>query len=103
MKRLLQLAALAAALWLVRALVSGSLTLGMRTFDSQSLSGAIESRTPVRATVLGMASVHASVTTAEAAAGIGRLRVVGLFQSTPGIRAALSGRVAVTGTILDAE
>lgn len=103
MKRLVQLALAAGLIWALRAVASGRLSFGTRTFDSAALSGAIANRSPLQATVLGIASVPASVTTAEAAAGIGRLRVLGIFQATPQIRAALGGRVVVTGTVLDAE
>jgi hypothetical protein len=103
LKRLVQLVVIAGLVWAVRAVLSGGLTFGTRTFDSTTLARAIASHGQVNAVVVGIASVPASVTTAEAAAGIGRLRVLGIFQSTPEVRAALAGRVIVTGTILDAE
>lgn len=103
MKRYLKVAGLLLLVWLARAAASGGVAFGMRAFTSPELRRAVERGKPVSAIVFGIASIDASVSTAEAAAGINRLRIFGIFQSTQQVRAALWGRVSVTGTILDAH
>jgi Arc/MetJ-type ribon-helix-helix transcriptional regulator len=68
------------------------LDLGLRAITKGELEAARDANAPLHIHVLGLASVASDVTPELARAGIASVSVLGAFQASPGVRAALADR-----------
>jgi Arc/MetJ-type ribon-helix-helix transcriptional regulator len=70
------------------------LSLGLSHYTKQALEAARDAGTPLHIQVLGLASIALDVTPELARAAIASVEVLGAFQATPAVKAALADRTA---------
>ncbi|MCJ2019819.1 CopG family transcriptional regulator [Methylobacterium sp. E-065] len=70
------------------------LRLGMSYYSRQTLEAARDAGTPIHIQVLGLASIGLDVTPELARAAIASVEVLGAFQASPAVKAALADRIA---------
>ncbi len=70
------------------------LRLGLSYYSKQTLEAARDSGTPIHIQVLGLASIAPDVTPELARAAIAAVEVLGAFQASPAVKAALADRIA---------
>lgn len=70
------------------------LRLGMSHYTRRDLEAARDAGTPLHIQVLGLASVAFDVTPELARAAIASVQVLGAFQASPAVKAALADRMA---------
>ena len=70
------------------------LHLGLSHYTRQRLEAARDAGTPIHIQVLGMASIALDVTPELARAAIASVEVLGAFQASPAVKAALADRTA---------
>jgi Arc/MetJ-type ribon-helix-helix transcriptional regulator len=70
------------------------LSLGLSHYTRQTLEAARDAGTPLHIQVLGLASIAADVTPELARAAIASVEVLGAFQASPAVKAALADRTA---------
>jgi Arc/MetJ-type ribon-helix-helix transcriptional regulator len=69
------------------------LKLGLSYFTRAELEAARDARAPLNIQVLGLASIASDVTPELARAAIASVQVLGVFQASPSVKAALAGRI----------
>ena len=69
------------------------LKLGLSYFTRAELEAARDARSPLHIQVLGLASIASDVTPELARAAIASVQVLGVFQASPSVKAALAGRI----------
>ena len=69
------------------------LHLGMSHYTKRDLETARDAGTPLHIQVLGLASIAFDVTPEPARAAIASVQVLGAFQASPAVKAALAGRI----------
>ena len=69
------------------------LTLGLSHFARADLEAARDAGTPIRVQVLGLATIADDVTPELARAAIASVQVLGAFQASPAVKAALADRM----------
>ncbi len=77
-----------------QAIARRRLVLGLSHFTRRELELARDAGTPLHIQVLGLASIAADVTPELARAAIASLQVLGVFQASPAVKAALADRIA---------
>ena len=70
------------------------LTLGVAQYDRHDLEAAREAGSPIHILALGLVSIANDVTPELARAAIASVEVLGAFQASPAVKAALSDRTA---------
>ncbi|GJE29162.1 CopG family transcriptional regulator [Methylobacterium organophilum] len=70
------------------------LDLGLRQIGRAELEAARDAGTPLHIHVVGLASIAGDVTPELARAAIASVQVLGAFQASPAVKAALSDRIA---------
>jgi Arc/MetJ-type ribon-helix-helix transcriptional regulator len=70
------------------------LKLGLSHYTRQDLEAARDSGTPLHIQILGLASIASDVTPELARAAIASVQVLGAFQASPTVKAALADRTA---------
>ncbi|AWN40454.1 CopG family transcriptional regulator [Methylobacterium durans] len=70
------------------------LSLGLSHFTQRDLEAARDAGAPLHIQVLGLASIAEDVTPELARAAIGSVEVLGAFQASPAVKAALADRTA---------
>ncbi|MHB2207989.1 CopG family transcriptional regulator [Methylobacterium sp. CM6257] len=70
------------------------LSLGLSHYTKQALEAARDAGTPLHIQVLGLASIALDVTPELARAAIASVEVLGAFQASPAVKAALADRTA---------
>ena len=70
------------------------LKLGLSHYTRQNLETARDSGTPLHIQILGLASIASDVTPELARAAIASVQVLGAFQASPAVKAALGDRTA---------
>jgi Arc/MetJ-type ribon-helix-helix transcriptional regulator len=70
------------------------LKLGLSYFTREELEAAREARRPLHIQVLGLACIASDVTPELAIAAIASVQVLGAFQASPAVKAALAGRIS---------
>jgi len=70
------------------------LELGLSHYSRAALEAARDAGTPLHIQVLGLASIAADVTPELARAAIAHVQVLGAFQASPAVKAALADRIA---------
>ncbi len=70
------------------------LQLGLSHYTRQDLEAARQAGTPLHIQVLGLVSIASDVTPELARAAIASVRVLGAFQASPAVKAALADRIA---------
>ena len=70
------------------------LKLGLSHYSLQDLEAARDAGTPLHIQVLGLASIASDVTPELARAAIASVQVLGSFQASPAVKAALADRTA---------
>ncbi|MDP4021908.1 CopG family transcriptional regulator [Methylobacterium sp. NEAU 140] len=70
------------------------LNLGLAHYTRQTLEAARDAGTPLHIQVLGLASIALDVTPELARASIASVEVLGAFQASPAVKAALADRTA---------
>ena len=70
------------------------LTLGLSHYTAQDLEAARQAGQPLHIQVLGLASIAADVTPELARAAIASVQVLGAFQASPAVKAALADRTS---------
>ncbi|GJE61743.1 CopG family transcriptional regulator [Methylobacterium trifolii] len=75
-----------------QSVVRKQLRLGLSHYTRQTLEAARDSGTPIHIQVLGLASIALNVTPELARAAIASVEVLGAFQASPAVKAALADR-----------
>ncbi len=70
------------------------LTLGLSHYTRKDLEAACDAGAPIHIQVLGLASIAGDVTPELARAAIASVEVLGAFQASPAVKAALSDRMS---------
>ncbi|MHB2208082.1 CopG family transcriptional regulator [Methylobacterium sp. CM6257] len=70
------------------------LSLGLSHYTRQALEAARDAGTPLHIQVLGLASIALDVTPELARAAIASVEVLGAFQASPEVKAALADRIS---------
>ena len=77
-----------------RSVARRQLSLGLSHYVKADLEAARDSGTPLHIHVLGLASIAGDVTPELARAAIASVQVLGAFQASPAVKAALADRTA---------
>ena len=77
-----------------QSVVRRRLTLGLSHYTRKELEAARDAGAPIHIQVLGLASIAGDVTPELARAAIASVEVLGAFQASPAVKAALSDRMS---------
>ena len=77
-----------------QSVVRRRLTLGLSHYTRKDLEAARDAGAPIHIQVLGLASIAGDVTPELARAAIASVEVLGAFQASPAVKAALSDRMS---------
>ena len=76
-----------------QSLARGRLALGLAHFTARDLEAARDAGAPLHIHVVGLASLASDVTPELARAAIASVQVLGAFQASPAVKAALADRI----------